>query len=471
MIASLSFVLPELLLTAVAVFLLLADDGRQERKGLVLSLSAFALVGAGVLALRAPNGTAFQMLALDPTAKFLKGLLVGGVLMVLALCSSFGKFSGTKEKPFQWGTFAALLLLSTVGLFLLVSATDFLVILIAIELVSVTSFVLTGFQRGDRRSSEAAMKYFVVGAFSTGIMVYGLSLLYGITGGTSLAALGGEIVSAYPPLPLVAALFFVLAGFGFKLALVPFHMWAPDVYEGAPTPLTAFLSVAPKAAAFGMMIRFFQNHHALHVTTLLAVLAAVTMTVGNLAALRQTNVKRLLAYSSVAQMGYILMGLVAGGAMGVHSVLIYLAAYIFMNVGVFASVIAVGEDAKTESIDGFSGLAFRSLPLALVTTVFLLSLTGIPPLAGFIGKFSLFSAVLQTPGLVWLAVVGAINSVISLAYYFSIVRLMFFGDAKRSDPVRLATPVLACLTVASSFTLVAGVFPNLLIVLVQSVWP
>ena len=165
------------------------------------------------------------------------------------------------------------------------------------------------------------------------------------------------------------------------------------------------------------------------------------------------------------------MGLVAGGAMGVHSVLIYLAAYIFMNVGVFASVIAVGEDAKTESIDGFSGLAFRSLPLALVTTVFLLSLTGIPPLAGFIGKFSLFSAVLQTPGLVWLAVVGAINSVISLAYYFSIVRLMFFGDAKRSDPVRLATPVLACLTVASSFTLVAGVFPNLLIVLVQSVWP
>lgn len=471
MITSLSLVLPELLLTAAAVFLLLMDDGRKERKGLSFFVAALALLGSAVLAGGASNGTAFGLLVLDPSAKFLKGLLVIGVLMVLALSSSFSGFAGTRERPFSWGTFLGLLLLSTVGLFLLVSANDFLVILIAIELVSVTSFVLTGFRKEDRRSSEAAMKYFIVGAFSAGIMVFGMSLLYGVTGETSLAALSGETVSTYPALPLTGALFFILAGFGFKLALVPFHMWAPDVYEGAPTPLTAFLSVAPKAAAFGMMIRFFQNHSALHVTMLLAVLSAATMTVGNLAALRQTNVKRMLAYSSVAQMGYILMGLVAGGSAGLQSVLIYLAAYVFMNLGAFASVIAVGDDAKTETIEGFSGLAFRSLPLALTTTVFLLSLTGIPPLAGFIGKFSLFSAVLQTPGLVWLAVVGALNSVISLVYYFSIVRLMFFGSANRPEAVPLSTPLLACLTVTSCFTLAAGIFPNLIFVLVQSVWP
>jgi NADH-quinone oxidoreductase subunit N len=283
--------------------------------------------------------------------------------------------------------------------------------------------------------------------------------------------LTGEGASTLPALPLAGALFFILAGFGFKLALVPFHMWAPDVYEGAPTPITAFLSVAPKAAAFGMMIRFFQNHTALHVTALLAVLSAVTMTVGNLAALRQTNVKRLLAYSSVAQMGYVMMGIVAGGSAGIQAVLIYLAAYLFVNLGAFASVIVVGEDAKTESIDGFSGLASRSLPLALTITVFLLSLTGIPPLVGFIGKFSLFSATLQVPGLVWLAVVGAVNSVISLVYYFSIVRLMFFGSTPRTDAVSVSNPLLTCLTLTGTVTLVAGVFPNLLLALVKSVWP
>lgn len=471
MIASLSFVLPELLLTAMAVVLLLVDDGRRERKGLTLSLAGASLLGAGVLAWASPDGVAFNMLTLDATGRLLKVLLAGAVLMVLAFSSSFSGFAGSKEKPFHWGTFAGLLLLSTVGLFFLVSASDFLVILIAIELVSVSSFVLTGFLREDRRASEAAIKYFMVGAFSAGLMVFGMSLLYGITGGTSIAALSSDGAATLPALPLAGALFFILAGFGFKLALVPFHMWAPDVYEGAPTPITAFLSVAPKAAAFGMMIRFFQNHTALHVTALLAVLSAVTMTVGNLAALRQTNVKRLLAYSSVAQMGYVMMGIVAGGSAGTQAVLIYLAAYLFVNLGAFASVIVVGEDAKTESIEGFSGLASRSLPLALTVTVFLLSLTGIPPLVGFIGKFSLFSATLQVPGLVWLAVVGAVNSVISLVYYFSIVRLMFFGSTPRTDSVSVSNPLLTCLTLTGTVTLLAGVFPNFLLALVKSVWP
>jgi NADH-quinone oxidoreductase subunit N len=471
MMDSLFLIRAELLLTAVAVGLLVLDSGRKAHKGLAIGAAVLALGGAALLVLGTPDGTAFHMLVVDGTARLLKVLLAGAVVMVLGLCSGFSGFAGTEERPFGWGTFTGLLLLSTVGLFSLVSASDFLVILIAIELVSVTSFVLTGFRRDDRRSSEAALKYFLVGAFSTGIMVFGMSLLYGITGGTSLAALNGPSLATFPVLPLVGALVFVLAGFGFKLALAPFHMWAPDVYEGAPTPITAFLSVAPKAAAFGMLIRFFQNHTALHVTVILAVVAAVTMTVGNLAALRQTNVKRMLAYSSIAQMGYVMMGLVAGGAAGFRAVLVYLVAYVLMNVGIFASVIAVGEDSKSESIEGFSGLAFRSLPLALTTTVFLLSLTGIPPLVGFIGKFSLFSATLQAPGLVWLAVVGAVNTVISLVYYFSIVRVMFFGPAARPESPRLSGPVLACLTFTGSLTLVAGVFPNLVLALARSVWP
>lgn len=471
MIASLSFIRPELWLAAAAVVLLLADDGRRERKGFSLAVAGIGLAGAALLALMSPEGTAFKMLTLDATGRLLKVLLAGGVLMVLAMSSGFSGFAGSKEKPFHWGTFAGLLLLATVGLFFLVSASDFLMILISIELVSVSSFVLTGFLQDDRRASEAAIKYFMVGAFSAGLMVFGMSLLYGITGSTSIAAFTGDGAAALPALPLAGALFFVLAGFGFKLALVPFHMWAPDVYEGAPTPITAFLSVAPKAAAFGMMIRFFQNHGALHVTALLAVLSAVTMTVGNLAALRQTNAKRLLAYSSVAQMGYVMMGIVAGGSAGGQAVLIYLAAYLFVNLGAFAGVIAAEEDAKTESIEGFTGLASRSLPLALTITVFLLSLTGIPPLVGFIGKFSLFSATLQVPGLVWLAVVGAVNSVISLVYYFSIVRLMFFGSAPRTDAVPLSKPLRACLTLTGTFALAAGVFPHLLLALVKSVWP
>lgn len=471
MIASLSLLVPELLLTVAAVVLLLADNGRREQKGFSLGVAGAALAGAAALAWASCDGSAFHMLTLDATGRLLKVLLAVAVGMVLAFSSGFSGFKGNSGKIFAWGTFTALLLLATVGLFLLVSASDFLVILIAIELISVSSFVLTGFLREDRRSSEAAVKYFMVGAFSAALMVFGMSLLYGITGTTSMAPLTGEGAAALPALPLAGALFFILAGFGFKLALVPFHMWAPDVYEGAPTPVTAFLSVAPKAAVFGMMIRFFQNSTALHVTGLLAVLSALTMTVGNLAALRQTNIKRLLAYSSVAQMGYVMMGIVAGGASGGQSVLIYLAAYILVNLGAFASVIAVGEDAKTESIEGFSGLASRSLPLALTTTLFLLSLTGIPPLVGFIGKFSLFSATLQSTGLVWLAVVGAVNSVISLVYYFSVVRLMFFGTTSRTGPVALPAPLLACVTLTGAFTLVAGVFPNLLLTLVKSVWP
>lgn len=472
MTSSVLSLLPELALTVGALVLFLVDTGRCEHKKSAFAIALVSLVAAFGLTLASPDTSAFGVLTLDPLSRFLKALSVLSVLVVMGFCSGFSVFkSGEGGKPFSWGTFLGLLLLSTVGLFLLVSASDFLTILISIELISLTSFVLTGYCRQDKRASEAAMKYFLVGGFSTGLMVFGMSLLYGVTGSTQLSSFAGPAGAALPAMPLAGALLFVLAGFGFKLALAPFHLWAPDVYEGAPTPITAFLSVAPKTAAFGMMIRFFQGAEGSTIITVVALLSAVTMTIGNLGALRQTNVKRLLAYSSIAQMGYVLMGLVAGQAAGVQAVLIYLVVYMVMNLGAFASVIAFTEDAESENVEAFAGAAARSLPLALVTAVFLLSLTGLPPMAGFIGKFSLFAAVLQTPGLLWLAVAGALNSVVSLFYYFSIMRNMFFGTPPRDGKPRLTAPIWTVVAGAGAFTLIVGVFPNLLVTAVRSVWP
>lgn len=460
-------IVPELILTAAALALFLLEAFRPGRKTPAVLLAALGLAGAA-WALGGPvDGCAWDFLAFDAATRYLKGLALIAVGLVSVFSATFPAF---QRKDFSWGTFFGLLLLSTVGLFFMMSARDILMLLIAIELVSLTSFVLTGILREDRRSSEAAIKYFLVGAFSAGLLIYGFSILYGLTGTTRIDALLTATVDL-PALPLTGALFFILAGFGFKLALAPFHMWAPDVYEGAPTPVTAYLSVGPKAAAFGLLLHVLPNHGALHLTPLLAALSALTMTVGNLAALRQTNVKRLLAYSSVAQMGYVLMGFTAAGNNGARSVLVYLSGYVFMNLGAFASVLAMGQESKTESIDGFKGLAQRSLPLALTTMFFMLSLTGVPPFIGFIGKFSLFSAVLQSPGLLWLAVVAAVNSVVSFAYYFSIVRAMFFDPNERPAPLSFSPALAGCLALTGVVTAAVGLFPNTFLLLVQKVLP
>lgn len=460
-------ILPELILAAAALTLLLLEAFRPGRKTPVYFLVLLGLAGAGWALGRSVDACVWDFLALDASTRYLKALALVAVALVSVYSATF---PGFQREGFPWGTYFGLLLLSTVGLFLMMSAKDLLLLLVAIELVSVTSFVLTGIVREDRRSSEAAIKYFLVGAFSAGLMIYGFSILYGLLGTTRIDALLAPTVDL-PALPLTGALFFVLAGFGFKLALAPFHMWAPDVYEGAPTPVTAYLSVGPKAAAFGLLLHVLPNHGALRLTPLLAAISALTMTVGNLAALRQTNVKRLLAYSSVAQMGYVLMGFTAAGNNGARAVLIYLSGYVFMNLGAFASVLAMNQASQTESIDGFKGLAQRSMPLALTTMFFMLSLTGIPPFVGFIGKFSLFSAVLQSTGLVWLAVVAAVNSVISFAYYFSIVRAMFFETSDRPAPLSFSPALAGCLALTGVVTVAVGIFPNTFLLLVQKVLP
>lgn len=457
---------PEIILTVVALGLFIGETVWPNRR-LLLNVASFSLLAAAALIVRNldRSGSVFGMAAVDDLSQYFKLVLLAGVLLIVWMSDSFYGFKALKT----WGTYLGVLLLATVGMLLLVSSTDFLMVVISIELLSISSFILTGYFKDERRSSEAAIKYFLVGAFSSALMIYGISLLYGLTGSTDLAAVSEALSKDLPRLPLVGAIVLILAGFGFKLAMAPFHMWVPDTYEGAPTPVTAFLSVAPKAAALGVLVRAFPNHEQIGVTWLLALLAAITMSIGNLSALPQTNIKRLLGYSSIAQMGYVLVGFVAAGSLGMESVLVYALAYLFMNLGAFACVIAVANESQTEELDGFSGLGERSLPLALVTMIFLLSLTGIPPLIGFVGKFSIFAAAIKE-NWIWLSVIGVVNSVISLYYYFGIVHRMFFNaPSGAAGKFSMSPSLIGCVVVTLLITLVAGIFPNALLAWVQRI--
>ncbi|MDD5658035.1 MAG: NADH-quinone oxidoreductase subunit N, partial [Elusimicrobia bacterium] len=434
----------------------------------------------------------------DPLSQFFKVAILLCVIMVVMLALEYRELP-----PAHAGTFAALLLFSAAGMMFLVSACDLLLIFLALELVSICSFALTGFERRNLKSNEGAVKYFLFGAFSSAIMVYGISLYYGAAGTTRLVQFAsgphggvpwpaGLTAAQHGPVFLLAMLL-ILLGFGFKAAMAPMHFWVPDAYEGAPLPVTAYLSVAPKIAAMGVLLRVFAlavPAAQLQLTTLLALLAILTMTVGNTVALFQFNVKRLLAYSSVAQAGYILIGLAVGGEMGIEGVLLYCAVYLAMNLGAFAVVQAVGDDGShgglgSYELSAFDGLARRNLPLSLLMTLFLLSLAGIPPLAGFIGKFYLFASAMDAgrlaasgtgpgPGLFYaLAIAGVVNSVISVYYYMKIAFHMFFlpPQAPEGAAPAAVTPgpfVWGCLAVALAGVLAFGLFPEPLIAQVKA---
>jgi NADH-quinone oxidoreductase subunit N len=346
---------------------------------------------------------------------------------------------------------------------LVVSANDFLMIFLAIELVGIPGFILVGYLRHAEKSSEAAIKFFLIGAFSSAMLAYGISILYGITGSTSLTSLvsGAALLQEHASLSLVAV-FLILVSFGFKMALVPFHMWVPDAFEGAPTPIAAFLSVAPKIAGVAIAMRVFTINMAgaelgsLHV---LAILAAATMTVANLIGLRQTNVVRLLAYSSIAHMGYILLGLVAGGPTGIASVYLYGGAYLFMNVGAFAVVVCLANALQSSDLSAYAGLAKRAPLLSALFVLFLLSLAGIPPTAGFIAKFYVFSAAYNA-GWLWLVLIAAVNSVISVGYYFKILRAMYFGVPSTDSPIEINPPTRLTLAATALATLFFGIMPQ-----------
>ncbi len=467
-VSSLSLAMPEIILTIgilviVAVDLIVGGD----KKGLMTALTVATLVATlySVISLydTAPQSLFVGMLALDPFSLFFKLLVIATTLVVVVFSLQ------SSDIDHKYAEFYAVFLTVGLGGFLMASATNLLMMYLALELVSIPSFILVGYQKHVRRSNEAALKYVVYGGVSSGVMLYGFSLIYGLTGTLDVHGIAARLAAGeVPNATLFVAATLAMAGFGYKVASVPFHFWCPDVYHGAPTPVTAFLSVAPKAVGFAMISRFFYlglssfdgvSGEVLggQWTELLAVIAAATMTLGNLTAIWQNNLKRLLAYSSIAHAGYMMMGVVMLSQAGLQAIMFYTAVYLFMNLGAFLVVILITEQTGSEDIAEYRGLGWRAPFAAAVMTVFLASLTGLPPTAGFIGKVYLFSSVIEG-GLWWLALVGVLNSAVSLYYYWRVVRTMYLDDPEKTEPIAFPAFANAALLVLLAGTLVFGLY-------------
>jgi len=457
------YILPELVLTAGSLLLLVADV-LLPRGNRMLTWVAVAALVATILSLIPFSGTqvevAHGLIAVDRFALFFKVVFLVAAILTVLMSERYLLIEGA-----SLGEYYFLILCSTLGMMVMAGGIDLITAFIGLETMAVSFYILAGFIKPNQRSNEAAVKYFLLGAFSLGVLLYGMSLMYGLSGSTSLRTMSGVFAGQTRDPRLVLALILVAAGMGFKIAAVPFHMWAPDVYEGAPTPVTAFLSVGSKAAAFAMLLRIFLE--GLPVMNadwrlLFWVLSIVTMTIGNLAAVTQSNLKRMLAYSSIAHAGYLLIGLVSGTPRGISAMLIYLAIYAFMQLGAFAVIVMMRrQDVVGDELKDFSGLHARHPLAAFAMLVFMLSLGGIPPTAGFMGKFWLFSAAIdgQYYGL---AVVGVLNSAISLYYYVRVAVFMYLRkETTGSEPV--SSPALSlALVVAVVATLGLGVYPRLL---------
>jgi len=461
------YILPELVLTAGALLVLIADVALPKDKRSALAWVTLAVIGATFVSLLPFRSTqvevAHGLIAVDRFATFFKIVFLVAAAITVLMSVRYLEVEGASP-----GEYYFLILCATLGMMIMAGGIDLITIFIGLETMAVSFYILAGFIKPNQRSNEAAVKYFLLGAFSLGILLYGMSLMYGLSGTTNLRVMAPLFVSQTNDMRLVLAVILVAAGVGFKIAAVPFHMWAPDVYEGAPTPVTAFLSVGSKAASFAMLMRIFlEGLPAMHADwqKLFEVLSIVTMTVGNFAAVTQSNVKRMLAYSSIAHAGYVLIGIVAAGAgypRGVTATLVYLMIYSFMQLGAFAVVVLLRRrDVIGDELKDFSGLHFRAPFAAFAMLLFMLSLGGIPPTAGFMGKFWLFSAAIEAK-YYWLAVIGVLNSAVSLYYYVRIVVFMYLKrETIGSEPT--ATPALVtALGVAVAATLILGIYPRLL---------
>ena len=457
------YILPELVLTAGSLLILVTDVLLPRGSRALLWVTVAVLVGTllSLLPFRNVNLEIAQgLIAVDAFAFFFKVVFLLAALLTVLMSSRYLEIEGASP-----GEYYFLVVCATLGMMIMAGGVDLITSFIGLETMAVSFYILAGFIKPNQRSNEAAVKYFLLGAFSLGILLYGMSLLYGLSGSTNMRAMAAVFAGQERNLLLVLAVILVVAGMGFKIAAVPFHMWAPDVYEGAPTPITAFLSVGSKAASFAMLLRIFMvavpSMNA-DWRLLFEVLAIVTMTVGNLAALTQTNLKRMLAYSSIAHAGYLLIGVVAYTPRGISAMLIYLLIYAFMQLGAFAIIIMMRRtDVVGDDLKDLSGLHFRHPFAAFAMLLFMLSLGGIPPTAGFMGKFWLFSAAIEA-GYVWLAVIGVLNSAISLYYYIRIVVFMYLKkEITGSEPT--ASPALAfTLAIAVMATLALGIYPRLL---------
>ncbi len=377
-----------------------------------------------------------------------------------------------EQEGIKIGEYYALILFCTVGMILLCSSTDMIMIFLGIEIVSISLYILAGIRRTDQRSNEAALKYFLLGAFATGFLLYGMAMIYGATGTTKLAGISSTIVAGgvKSQAILLGGIVLLLIGFGFKVAAVPFHMWAPDVYQGAPTPITAFMAVGPKAAVLAAFYRVFADgFHGVAASWEMAlmVVAVLSMFIGNLGAIMQTNIKRLLAYSSISHAGYLLIAIIARNSLGASSLLFYMLTYLFTTFGVFGIVIILGRKGNENlEMENYSGLGYKHPLLALSMAIFLLSLGGLPPFAGFVGKFYVFSAALQE-GYVTLVVLAVLNSAISFYYYLKVIVYMYMTDQKVEFQPTLSPYALLVVAIAVLGTIQLGIFPGPVIALAQ----
>lgn len=456
-------ILPEIILTITGIVLILLDLGlAEDRKGAVPAVAGIgflaALVGLGP-SVGQNIQVLWQMYSIDSVSLFFRTLFLAVGFMAVLVSWEYAR-----RTKMAIGEFYHLLVFTTLGMMLMASTHNLIVIYLGLELSSISSYVMAGMLQDEPRSGEAALKYFLIGSVASAIALFGMSLVYGLTGTTDIVDALGRLQLAPPALVVTAGLF-LLAGFGLKVGMVPFHMWIPDTYQGAPTPVTAFFSVGPKAAAMAAILRIFVLSFlglpALGAgwRLMIAVLAAISMTFGNVTALLQTNVKRMLAYSSIAHVGYMLVGIAALPPRDLSAVLTYLAAYAIMNLGIFAVVILVEDQGQAPEIDAFRGLAYRAPWAAVAMAVFFLSLVGVPPTIGFFAKLQLFLAAVDAH-MVWLGVILGINSAISVGYYYSVVKVSFLRDAEGVPPVRAAWTIGAAVVLLAVGTLVAGIYSD-----------
>ena len=469
---NLELLIPELTLAVFAGVVIIADTLIKQKRVLAqVSLSALVISAGVSLTMWGGNIPAIfsNMLATDNFAIFFKLLFLGiAFLVILASIDYVDKFV-----HFQ-GEYYALVLLATLGMMLMAASADLISIYVALELTSISLCALVCFLK-DAKSTEASLKYILLAALSSAILLYGMALVFGFTGKTQLS----EIAKAIQAVPmstlvnspaLVLGMVLLIAGFGFKIAAVPFQMWVPDVYEGAPTPITAYLSVASKAAGFAVIIRVFfaafgNAWLSMNWGIIFAVLAAITMTIGNIAAIPQSNIKRLFGYSSIAQAGYLMVGLATLGISstsdiaGRSSILFFLTAYAFTNLGAFIAIITISNKLGSDLIDDYTGMGKRAPLVALALTLCLISLIGIPPAAGFMAKFYIFTTAVKH-GLLWLVVIAVINSVISAYYYLRVVKVMWLGEAASPEKVPSSAVLRLGLLLAALGVLLLGILPG-----------
>lgn len=398
------------------------------------------------------------MYLLDPFSTFFKQIFLASAVLV-----SIGANAYVNRIGYNQGEFYSLLVFATLGMMIMAGAGDLVTFYVGLELMTITFCILACYQHRDAKGSEAGLKYIILGAMSSAILLYGLSLIYGSTQTTIISEIAARIASKGPSPLIILGMIFTLAGFGFKISAVPFHMWSPDIYEGAPTPVTAFLAVASKAAGFAVFLRVFLIALPAAQTywvVILMVLATLTMVLGNLVAIPQTNIKRLLAYSSISQAGYLLLGMIAFSSLGVAAILFHSILYVFSNVGAFTVATAFHNSTGSDEIKDYAGLAQRSPLMAAVMLLSLLSLAGIPPLAGFVSKFYLFTSIIDK-GYIWLAFVGIGMSMVSVYYYLVVVKAMYLGQpAQDAKPIELSGGLTLALVACMVITLFFGVYPT-----------